>query len=158
AIFFLLVGLEVKRESLAGELSSPRQAALPFAAAIGGMVVPMLIYVLASGGGVAQRGWAVAMATDIAFALGALAMVHARAPSRLKIFLAALAIVDDIGAVLVIALFYTGQIAWHAIAMAGLCLLVLIALNLLHVRLLMPYLLFGIGLWVFVHASGIHAT
>jgi Na+:H+ antiporter, NhaA family len=157
-IFFLLVGLEVKRESLAGELSSPRQAALPIAAAIGGMAVPVLIYILASGGGIAQRGWAVAMATDIAFALGALAMVAPRAPSGLKIFLAALAIVDDIGAVLVIALFYTGQIAWHAIAVAGLCLVVLIALNLLHVRSLMPYLLIGIGLWFFVHESGVHAT
>jgi Na+:H+ antiporter, NhaA family len=120
--------------------------------------VPVLIYILASGGGIAQRGWAVAMATDIAFALGALAMVAPRAPSGLKIFLAALAIVDDIGAVLVIALFYTGEIAWHAIAMAGLCLVVLIALNLLHVRSLMPYLLIGIGLWFFVHESGVHAT
>ena len=158
AIFFLLVGLEVKREALAGELSSPRQAALPIAAAIGGMVVPMLVYLMASGGGIAQRGWAVAMATDIAFALGALAMVAPRAPGGLKIFLAALAIVDDIGAVLVIALFYTGQIAGQAVILAGLCTVVLIVLNRLGIRTLAPYLLTGIALWFFVHESGVHAT
>ena len=158
AIFFLLVGLEVKREILAGELSSPRQAALPIAAAIGGMVVPMLIYVMASGGGIAQRGWAVTMATDIAFALGALSMVAPRAPAGLKIFLAALAIVDDIGAVLVIALFYTGQIAGQALIMASLCTAVLLVLNRLGIRSLSPYLLTGIALWFFVHESGVHAT
>ena len=158
AIFFLLVGLEVKREILAGELSSPRQAALPIAAAIGGTVVPMVIYLMASGGGIAQRGWAVAMATDIAFALGALTMVAPRAPVGLKIFLAALAIVDDIGAVLVIALFYTGQIAGHALLWAGICIVVLIVLNRLGIRTLAPYLLIGIALWFFVHESGVHAT
>ena len=158
AIFFLLVGLEVKREILAGELSSPRQAALPIAAAIGGMVVPMLIYVMASGGGIAQRGWAVTMATDIAFALGALSMVAPRAPAGLKIFLAALAIVDDIGAVLVIAHFYTGQIAGQALIMASLCTAVLLVLNRLGIRSLSPYLLTGIALWFFVHESGVHAT
>jgi NhaA family Na+:H+ antiporter len=157
-VFFLLVGLEVKREVLAGELSSPRQAALPIAAAVGGMVVPMLIYVMASGGGIAQRGWAVAMATDIAFALGALAMVAPRAPGGLKIFLAALAIVDDIGAVLVIALFYTGQIAGQALVLAGLCTMVLVIFNRLGIRALAPYLLTGIALWFFVHESGVHAT
>jgi NhaA family Na+:H+ antiporter len=158
AVFFLLVGLEVKREMLAGELSSPRQAALPIAAAVGGMAVPMILYLLASGGGIAQRGWAVAMATDIAFALGALAMVAPRAPAGLKIFLAALAIVDDIGAVLVIALFYTGAIAWHAMAMAALCTAGLMLLNRLHVRALTPYLLTGVALWFYVHESGVHAT
>jgi Na+:H+ antiporter, NhaA family len=158
AVFFLLVGLEVKRETLAGELSSPRQAALPIAGAIGGMVVPIGLYLAASGGGVAQRGWAVAMATDIAFALGALAMVAPRAPAGLKIFLAALAIVDDIGAILVIALFYSGPIAWTALAMAALCAAVLIAFNRLHIRALAPYLLTGVALWFFVHESGVHAT
>ncbi len=158
AIFFLLVGLEIKRALLAGELSSPRQAALPMASALGGMAVPALIYLLASGSGPASRGWAIAMATDIAFALGALAMVAPQAPSGLKIFLAALAIVDDIGAVLVIALFYTGAIAGHALAMAGLCLLCLAALNLLYVRWLTPYLVMGFVLWYFVHESGVHAT
>ena len=158
ALFFLLVGLEIKRESMVGELSSPRQAALPIAAAIGGMAVPALIYVLASGSGPAARGWAMAMATDIAFALGALAMVAPKAPVGLKVFLAALAIVDDIGAVLVIALFYTGDIDWHAMQMSGLCLLALMALNRLRVRSLIPYLAVGAALWFFVHESGIHAT
>ena len=158
ALFFLLVGLEIKRESMVGELSSPRQAALPIAAAIGGMAVPALIYVLASGSGPAARGWAMAMATDIAFALGALAMVAPKAPVGLKVFLAALAIVDDIGAVLVIALFYTGDIDWHAMQMSGLCLVALIALNRLRVRALVPYLAVGAALWFFVHESGIHAT
>ena len=118
----------------------------------------MVIYLMASGGGIAQRGWAVAMATDIAFALGALTMVAPRAPVGLKIFLAALAIVDDIGAVLVIALFYTGQIAGHALIWAGICTVVLIVLNRLGIRTLAPYLLTGIALWFFVHESGVHAT
>lgn len=158
AIFFLLVGLEIKREALAGELASPRQAALPIAAAIGGMVVPASIYVLTNGGGLASRGWAIPMATDIAFALGALALVAPRAPAGLKIFLAALAIVDDIGAVVVIAVFYTGAIAWGALGAAGLILLALAALNRLRVRSLTPYLVLGLGLWFLVHESGVHAT
>jgi NhaA family Na+:H+ antiporter len=158
AIFFLLVGLEIKREALVGELATPRQAALPIAAAVGGIVVPAAIYALASGGGPAARGWAIPMATDIAFALGLLAMVAPKAPVGLKVFLAALAIVDDIGAVLVIAFFYTGDISWHALEMAGLCLLVLVALNRLRVRQLTPYLMVGLALWFFVHESGVHAT
>jgi NhaA family Na+:H+ antiporter len=158
AIFFLLVGLEIKREALAGELSSARQAALPIAAALGGMIMPAAIYAAVTGAGPALRGWAIPMATDIAFALGALAMVAPRAPSGLKIFLAALAIVDDIGSVLVIALFYSGRIVWHGLAMAGLCLTLLIALNLVRVRWLTPYLVIGMALWFFVHESGIHAT
>jgi NhaA family Na+:H+ antiporter len=158
AVFFLLVGLEIKREALAGELASPRQAALPIAAAIGGMVVPASIYFLTNGGGLESRGWAIPMATDIAFALGVLTLVAPRAPSGLKIFLAALAIVDDMGAVLVIALFYTGAIAWGALGMAGLMLLLLIALNVLRIRSLTPYLVLGLGLWFFVHESGVHAT
>jgi Na+:H+ antiporter, NhaA family len=158
ALFFLLVGLEVKREALVGELASPRQAALPIAAAAGGMAVPALLYVLACGGGEAVRGWAIPMATDIAFALGVLAMAAPRAPNGLKMFLAALAIVDDIGAVLVIALFYTGAISWHAVEMAGVCLAALVVLNRLRVRWLTPYFVVGFGLWFFVHDSGVHAT
>ncbi len=158
AVFFLLVGLEIKREARAGELGSPRQAALPIAAAMGGMVVPASIYFLANAGGMESRGWAIPMATDIAFALGVLALVAPRAPSGLKIFLAALAIVDDMGAVLVIAIFYTGAIAWGALAMAGFILLLLIALNVLRIRSLTPYLVLGLGLWFFVHESGVHAT
>jgi NhaA family Na+:H+ antiporter len=158
AVFFLLVGLEIKREALVGELASPRQAALPIFAAIGGMVVPASIYLLTNGGGLASRGWAIPMATDIAFALGVLALVAPRAPSGLKIFLAVLAIVDDMGAVLVIALFYTGAIAWGAVGMASLILLLLITLNILRIRSLTPYLVLGVGLWYFVHESGLHAT
>ncbi len=158
ATFFLLVGLEIKREVLAGELASPRQAALPIAGAIGGMVVPASIYFLTTDGGIASRGWAIPMATDIAFALGVLAIVAPRAPSGLKIFLAALAIVDDMGAVLVIAIFYSGDIAWGALGMAGLTLLSLSVLNLLGVRRLTPYLVLGLVLWCFVHESGVHAT
>jgi NhaA family Na+:H+ antiporter len=158
AVFFLLVGLEIKREVLAGELASLRQAALPIAGAIGGMAVPASIYFLVNGGGIEARGWAIPMATDIAFALGTLALVAPRAPNGLKIFLAALAIVDDVGAVLVIALFYTRDIAWGALGMAGIILLLLIALNVLRVRRLMPYLVLGVGLWFFVHESGVHAT
>ncbi len=158
AVFFLLVGLEIKREALAGELASPRQAALPIAAAIGGMVIPASIYLLTNGGGTESRGWAIPMATDIAFALGVLALVAPRAPSGLKIFLAALAIVDDMGAVLVIALFYTGAIAWGALGVAGLILLLLVGLNLLRIRALTPYLVLGLGLWFFVHESGLHST
>jgi NhaA family Na+:H+ antiporter len=158
AVFFLLVGLEIKREALAGELASPRQAALPIAGAIGGMVVPAFIYFLTNGGGLASRGWAIPMATDIAFALGVLALVAPRAPGGLKIFLAASAIVDDMGAVLVIALFYTRAIAWAALGMAGLILLLLIALNVLRIRRLTPYLVLGVALWFFVHESGVHAT
>ena len=158
AVFFLLVGLEIKREALAGELASPRQASLPIAAAIGGMLVPAGIYVLASDGGTASRGWAIPMATDIAFALGVLALVAPRAPGGLKVFLAALAIVDDMGAVLVIAVFYSGEIAWGALGTAGMILLFLWTLNLFRVRSLTPYLVFGLGLWFFVHESGVHAT
>jgi NhaA family Na+:H+ antiporter len=158
AVFFLLVGLEIKREVLAGELASPRQAALPIAAAIGGMVVPASIYFLTIGAGSGSRGWAIPMATDIAFALGVLALVAPRAPGGLKIFLAALAIVDDMGAVLVIALFYTSAIAWGALWMAALILLFLAALNFFRVRRLAPYLILGLVLWFFVHESGVHAT
>lgn len=158
AVFFLLVGLEIKREVLAGELATPRSAALPIAAAIGGMIVPASIYLLANDGGTASRGWAIPMATDIAFALGVLALVAPRAPNGLKIFLAALAIVDDMGAVIVIALFYTGVIAWGSLGIAGLIMCMLIALNALAVRSLTPYLLLGVGLWFFIHESGVHAT
>lgn len=158
AVFFLLVGLEIKREVVAGELASPRQAGLPIAGAIGGMLVPVLIYFATNGGGLEARGWAIPMATDIAFALGTLALVAPRAPSGLKLFLAALAIVDDIGAVVVIALFYTREIAWSALGMAGIVVGLLVGLNALRVRRLTPYLLLGVVLWFFVHESGVHAT
>ena len=158
AVFFLLVGLEIKREVLAGELSSRKHAALPIIGAIGGMVVPAFIYLVTKSGAIEARGWAIPMATDIAFALGVLTLVAPRAPNGLKIFLAALAIVDDLGAVLVIALFYTHDIVWTALGTAALILLLLTALNALRVRRLTPYMVLGLGLWFFVHESGVHAT
>jgi NhaA family Na+:H+ antiporter len=158
AVFFLLVGLEIKRELLAGELASARRAALPIAGAIGGMILPALIYLVVVGGGMAARGWAIPMATDIAFALGALALAAPRAPGSLKVFLASLAIVDDMGAVIVIALYYASQIDWVPLAMAGLGVSLLALFNVLRVQRLTPYLLVGSALWYFVHASGVHAT
>ncbi|MGZ5545336.1 MAG: Na+/H+ antiporter NhaA [Limisphaerales bacterium] len=158
AMFFLLVGLEIKRELLAGELSSARQAALPIACAIGGMVVPAAIYLLFNFGGIGSHGWGIPMATDIAFALGALNLIAPRAPIGAKVLLTALAIVDDMGAVLVIALFYSEGIVWSALASAAVTLLMLIGFNLIGVRRLWPYLLGGVALWLFVHGSGVHAT
>ena len=158
AVFFLLVGLEIKRELLAGELSSARQAMLPIACAIGGMVVPAAIYLIFNFGGSGSHGWGIPMATDIAFALGALNLVAPRAPIGAKVLLTALAIVDDIGAVLVIAFFYSEAIVWSALGGAALTLLVLIGFNRIGVRRLWPYLLGGVVLWYFVHESGVHAT
>ena len=158
AVFFLLVGLEIKREILVGELSTPKNAALPIMAAIGGMVVPALIYYFFNPGGEAARGWAIPMATDIAFSLGVLALLGTRAPLSLKIFLTALAIVDDLGAVLVIAVFYTSDLNLAAFTVAGGLTAFLIGLNVLKVRNLVPYLALGLGLWFAVRASGIHAT
>jgi NhaA family Na+:H+ antiporter len=158
SIFFLLVGLEIKRELLAGELASPRQAALPIAGAIGGMVLPAALYLMVNHDGVGIRGWGIPMATDIAFALGTLSLIAPRAPTGLKVFLAAFAIVDDMGAVLVIALFYTGAIVSTSLTVAVLILGGLLALNVLGVSRLAPYLLLGLALWFFVHASGVHAT
>ena len=158
AVFFLLVGLEIKRELLAGELCSVRQAALPIACAIGGMVVPSAIYLFFNFRGMGSHGWGIPMATDIAFALGALNLIAPNAPIGAKVLLTALAIVDDMGAVLVIALFYSEAIMWTALAGAGVTLLVLIGFNLAGVRHLWPYLLAGVVLWLLVHASGVHAT
>ena len=158
AVFFLLVGLEIKRELIAGELATPKKAALPIAAAIGGMVVPALIYLGFNPTGAPARGWGIPMATDIAFALGALALVAPRAPTAVKVFLAALAIVDDMGAVLVIALFYSGSLSWGALGPALMLIVGLVALNAAGVFKLWPYLLGGAVLWFFVHESGVHAT
>jgi NhaA family Na+:H+ antiporter len=158
AVFFLLVGLEIKRELLAGELSSARQAMLPIACAIGGMVVPAAIYLIFNFGGSGSHGWGIPMATDIAFALGTLNLVAPRAPIGAKVLLTALAIVDDIGAVLVIAFFYSEAIVWSALGGAASTLLVLIGFNRIGVRRLWPYLLGGAVLWYFVHESGVHAT
>jgi Na+:H+ antiporter, NhaA family len=158
AVFFLLVGLEIKRELLAGELSSAKQAALPIACALGGMIAPAAIYWAFNMTGPGQRGWGIPMATDIAFAVGALTLIAPRAPIGAKVFLTALAIVDDMGSVLMIALFYSNAIAWGALGGAAFMLLILIGFNAAGVRQLWPYLLVGAGLWYFVHESGIHAT
>src|SRR5215469_16089213 len=158
ALFFLLVGLEIKRELLAGELSSPRQAALPIACAIGGMVVPALVYLVFNFRGAGAHGWGIPMATDIAFALGALNLIAPRAPIGAKVLLTALAIVDDMGSVLVISFFYSEAIVWSALVGAAVTLLVLIGFNVIGIRHLWPYLLVGAVLWCFVHASGVHAT
>ena len=158
AVFFLLVGLEIKRELLAGELSSPQQAALPIACAIGGMVVPALIYLILNLRGPGAHGWGIPMATDIAFALGALNLIAPQAPVGAKVLLTAVAIVDDMGSVLVIALFYSHGIVWSALGGAAMTLLVLVGLNLIGIRHLWPYLLGGVVLWCFVHGSGVHAT
>ena len=158
AIFFLLVGLEIKRELLEGELSSVKSAALPVIAALGGMLVPALIYSLFNKGESSASGWGIPMATDIAFALAIIAMLGKSVPTSLKIFLAALAIVDDLGAILVIAIFYTNQIHFEYLAMAGGILVLLGLMNYFGVTKLVFYLIPGIFLWHFIHHSGIHAT
>lgn len=156
--FFLLVGLEIKREVLVGELSTIRKAALPIAAAIGGMVVPGAIYAILNIGLPSIRGWGTPMATDIAFALGVLALLGPRVPVTLKVFLASLAIADDIGALLVIAVFYTEDIYPNWLLAALVVLTVLLALNLLGWDGLIPYLLLGLIVWFCIYRSGIHAT
>jgi NhaA family Na+:H+ antiporter len=159
ALFFLLIGLEVKREVLQGHLSRPSQIVLPGVAAIGGMVVPALIYwALNKDDPAAMSGWAIPMATDIAFALGVLALLGKRVPVSLKLFLMTLAIIDDLGAIIVIALFYSGELSTLSLSLAGTSILALIAMNRLGVTKLAPYLLVGLVLWVCVLKSGVHAT
>ncbi len=159
ALFFLLIGLEVKRELLEGHLSKPSQVVLPGAAAIGGMLVPALIYwFLNRDNPAALGGWAIPMATDIAFALGVLALLGKRVPVSLKLFLMTLAIIDDLGAIIVIAIFYSHELSTLSLVLAGACLLALIAMNRLGVVKLGPYLVIGLILWVCVLKSGVHAT
>jgi NhaA family Na+:H+ antiporter len=158
AIFFFVVGLEIKREVLVGELSSFRKASMPIAAAIGGMAVPALLYLLVNRGGPGAAGWGVPMATDIAFALGVLALLGSRVPTALKVFLTAFAIADDIGAVLVIALFYTASINLIALALAFGFLAVAVLANWSGVRSPLVYGLIGLVTWIAFLFSGIHAT
>jgi NhaA family Na+:H+ antiporter len=157
-IFFFVVGLEIKREITVGELNSPRKAALPLMAAIGGMLVPAALYVIFNLGTEGMSGWAIPMATDIAFMLGIMALLGRRIPLSLRVFFTALAIVDDLGAVLVIAMFYTSDILWAAMGIGGIILLVLMALNWLGIRNPLPYAVLGIGLWLAFLQSGVHPT
>lgn len=158
AVFFLLVGLEIKRELMVGELSDFKQALLPVIGAMGGMVVPALFYLFWCGNTPFKGGWGIPMATDIAFSLAVLSLRGKRAPFQLRIFLTALAIIDDLGGILTIAIFYAQQIQWVNLAVAGGILALLITLNLLKVKTRWLYFLPGIFLWYFVYNSGIHAT
>ncbi len=161
AIFFFVVGLEIKREMVNGELSSPKKAALPIFAALGGMVIPALFYVvlnMSGEPGTEPNGWGIPMATDIAFAVGVLALLGKRAPFSLKIFLLALAIVDDLGAVFVIAAFYTEQISAPALGIAGLGSLAVLLFRYIGVRSVFVYILLGLVIWLGFFKSGIHAT
>ncbi|MBC7907372.1 MAG: Na+/H+ antiporter NhaA [Rhodospirillaceae bacterium] len=159
AVFFLLVALEIKREMLEGELSSPAQVMLPAVAAVGGMLVPTLIYLGFNGGNPeGLRGWAIPSATDIAFSLGVLSVLGKRVPMSLRVFLTALAIIDDLGAILIIAFFYSGALSAIYLAAGAAATLVLVLLNRAGVVRLLPYLLVGAVLWVCVLKSGIHAT
>ncbi|QJQ12363.1 Na+/H+ antiporter NhaA [Pseudomonas putida] len=159
ALFFLLIGLEVKREVVDGHLSKPAQVILPATAAVGGMVVPALIYwFINRDNPAAVAGWAIPTATDIAFALGVLALLGKRVPVSLKLFLMTLAIIDDLGAIIVIALFYSGTLSSMSLLLAAACLVALVAMNRLGVVKLGPYIIVGLILWVCVLKSGVHAT
>lgn len=157
-IFFLVVGLEIKHELLVGELASIRKAALPAIAAMGGVVLPALIYIAINAGGPAAGGWGIPMATDIAFVVGALAMLGSRVPPSLAVFLVSVAIVDDLSSVVVIAVFYSAHISFSFLGMAALALGVLMLMNLLGFRNPIWYALVGLLVWVLIYKSGVHAT
>jgi NhaA family Na+:H+ antiporter len=156
--FFFVVGLEIKRELAQGELRDPRRAALPAIAALGGMVVPALLYVAVAGGGEARDGWGIPMATDIAMAVGVVALLGSRVHPSLKLFLLALAIVDDIGAILVIAVFYSDSIDMAMLALAALAIAAIVAMREFGVQAIPAYVLVGSGLWLAMHEAGVHAT
>ena len=159
AVFFFLVSLEIKREFVKGELSNPKQAMLPIIGAVGGMVVPAAFYIIINiDDSTRLNGWAIPSATDIAFSLGVLSLLGKRVPISLKVFLTALAIIDDLGAIIIIAFFYSGNIQITYLALMAGAMFLLIILNRLNVRSFIPYLIVGIFLWEFTHQSGIHAT
>ena len=159
AIFFFLVSLEIKREFIQGELSNPKQALLPIIAAVGGMVVPALIYIAINfKDPITLKGWAIPSATDIAFSLGVLSLLGKKVPLSLKVFLTALAIIDDLGAIIIIAFFYSGEVQYFYLLLMLGCLIILLILNKFNVKNFIPYLIVGIFLWEFTHVSGIHAT
>lgn len=159
AIFFFFVTLEIKREFIQGELSNTKQALLPIIAAVGGMLVPALFYVFINYGNFETlNGWAIPSATDIAFSLGVLSLLGSRVPLSLKVFLTALAIIDDLGAIIIIALFYSGDLSLKYLSLMLLAFIILIILNKFNVKKFLPYLVIGLFLWEFTHQSGIHAT
>jgi NhaA family Na+:H+ antiporter len=159
AVFFLFVGLEIKAEFAEGALSDRRRALLPFAGALGGMLAPAAIFLAIAGGTPAYvNGWAIPSATDIAFAVGVVALLGSRVPTALKAFLLAVAVIDDLGAIVIIAVFYTAEISFGPLVLAGLAILALAALNLMHVGRLMPYMLLGVALWLFILQSGVNPT
>ena len=159
AIFFFFVTLEIKREFLQGELSDIKQAILPIIAAVGGMVVPAMIYIIINlDDPVTLNGWAIPSATDIAFSLGVLSLLGRRVPLSLKVFLTALAIIDDLGAIVIIALFYSGDLSIKYLSLMLLSFIILLLINKFNVKKILPYLIVGLFLWDFTHNSGIHAT
>ena len=159
AIFFFFVTLEIKREFLQGELSNIKQALLPIIAAVGGMLVPALFYIFINfGDSETMNGWAIPSATDIAFSLGVLSLLGKRVPLSLKVFLTALAIIDDLGAIVIIALFYSGDLSIKYLSLMLLAFLILLVVNKFNIKKFLPYLIIGIFLWDFTHNSGIHAT
>ena len=159
AVFFFFVTLEIKREFILGELSSPKQALLPIIAAIGGMLVPALIYIYINfGNGDTINGWAIPSATDIAFSLGVLSLLGSRVPISLKVFLTAIAIIDDLGAIIIIAFFYTGDLSIQYLSLLLLTFIALLILNKSGVKKFLPYLILGLILWFFTYQSGVHAT
>ena len=159
AIFFFLVTLEIKREFIQGELSNPKQALLPIVGAVGGMLIPALVYVFININDPATlKGWAIPSATDIAFSLGVLSLLGKRVPISLKVFLTALAIIDDLGAIVIIAFFYSGNIAIKYLLLMAAAMICLVFLNKFKIKIFFPYLLVGLLLWDFTHQSGIHAT
>jgi len=159
AVFFFLIGLEVKREALRGELSDPSKVALPVIGAIGGMAAPAIIYSWVNwGDAIAMEGWAIPSATDIAFALGILSLLGDRVPNSLKVFLLTLAIVDDLGAIIIIAIFYTADLSVTSLVVASICIVILFLLNKRGVLTIAPYVIVGLILWASVLKSGVHAT
>ncbi|MGD8569692.1 MAG: Na+/H+ antiporter NhaA [Gammaproteobacteria bacterium] len=159
AVFFFLIGLEIKREALRGELSDPSKVALPVVGAVGGMALPAVIYSWVNwGDAVAMQGWAIPSATDIAFALGVLSLLGNRVPNSLKVFLLTLAVVDDLGAIVIIAIFYTAHLSLASLVVASICIVILFILNRRGVLLVAPYIIVGLVLWTAVLKSGVHAT
>ena len=159
AVFFFVVSLEIKREFLQGELSNPKQAMLPIIGAVGGMLVPALFYIFINfGDGATLKGWAIPSATDIAFSLGVLSLLGKRVPLSLKVFLTALAIIDDLGAIVIIAFFYSGNVEVKYLLLMLAAIIILIALNKFKIRNFFPYLIVSVFLWDFTHQSGVHAT